>query len=214
LGQYQFFKFTESEIAVGFLKRLGSHGVSAIEYTYSGGFINIHGNKMNSFEDLKDEEVSHESYSVSYKKTFEELLHVKFVERDSNENMAPFTEIIASTLNEMEVIPNLDRIILNRTEHRVISRIIFINNKFLEKLPVDLKEIVLEEAKLAGQFERELAVAQTEVFLNSLKKKGLKVNNWTKKQKEIERTRFKVMYDAFVKKHGSRIIDEIDSTKI
>jgi TRAP-type C4-dicarboxylate transport system substrate-binding protein len=210
----QFFNFTKSNTAIGFLDKLSSKGVTAVEYTYSGGFINIYGQKMDSFEDLAGKEVTHESYSKNYKEIFEKLFQIKFVDYGSNEGTPPFSEIIASTINEMEGLPNLADIVLNRTEHRIISRVIFINNNFLQQLPEDLRTIVLEEAKLAGQFERELAVSETEVFLSSLQEKGLKVNKWSKDQKENGRVQFKSMYTTFVETYGPEIIEEIDSTKL
>lgn len=207
----QVFKYTESPHAKSVLKSLEKAGVVGIEYTYSGGFLHLFGEEVNSFKSLEGKNVAHEEYSPNYKKALSEKLDVTFKEYGQRSSDIKLSEIISSTLYEISDFPEIGRMTLNRTEHRVFARIIFVSKKFLNKLPNNLKQIVLDEAKRAGIFEREMAVKETEVYIAELKKQGMKINNWSGKQKALGRKLFKSMYRNFEQKHGVDTLKKIDA---
>ena len=206
----QVFAYTETSHAKKAYEYLKNQGVVGIEYTYSGGFLHMYGNKINSFDDLRGKVVAHEDYSKAYKKFVNSTYNIIFKNYEGSGSSAKNSEIIASTLYELNDLSHLDQIYLNRTEHRLFARILFLSQKFLKKLPKNLRKIVLEEVKAAGIYEREMAVKAVEVYIKELQKKGIKLNVWSKKQKIKGRFGFKSMYDTFEKKFGVDTIKEID----
>lgn len=207
----QVFRFTSSKEGKNIFKTLNKEGVVGVEYTYSGGFLHIYGKKISSIWDLKGKLVAHEAFSNHYQKGLIEVLGLNFGRYGDNPEDPKYSEIISSTLNEIYDQENINSKTLNRTEHRVFTRIIFISKKFLDSLPSEFREIVLEEAKKAAIYERKMAVEETEKYVAELKRRGMSINVWSEEQKLEGRKAFDKMYQRYEAKYGKDIIKKIDS---
>lgn len=211
------FDFTKSSFARLALAEFGTKtGVRAIEYTYSGGFIHTFGAKIDSMKPLSQPNKTFyvEAATDNYKNVIKEFLNLEKIElydqgvlNHSNNS----SEIISSVLEELYVTPADQTIYLNTTGHRVYGRVIFINEKFLAKLSPSQQKIVLEEARKAGQFERELSLEASQNYIENFEKNraNIIVNKWNLKQRINERKNFKKVYDQFDKKFGNSLTNQI-----
>ncbi len=205
----QVFKYMESTLGKRTLNRLSQEKVVAINYTYSGGFVNIFGEKLDSFSDLKGKKLGLETSNYEYRKHL--LDHYKIQAGEYGDNKLQNSEVISSTIDELTELPLKKRRYLNVTEHRVFARILFISKSFLNSLSKKDRAIVLEEANTSAIFEREMAVASTDILTSVLENLGTKINIWNQYQKAEAKGRFKGFYSKHREKFGGEHIDFIES---
>lgn len=208
----QVFKYMESQWGRKTLKKLSEDKVVAINYTYSGGFVNIFGKKIDSFEMLEGSKLGLETSNKEFRDHLRNKYKVSAGEYGdkSLEN----SEIISSTIDELTELPLQKRRYLNITEHRVFARVLFISKKFLNTLSDVDRAIVLEEANIAAIFEREMAVASTDILSSVLTNLGTKINTWNPYQKVAAKVKFKSLYKTHREKFGGEHIDFVESLVI
>lgn len=93
------------------------------------------------------------------------------------------------------------------TGHAYSSAVFMLSESTYNSLPEDLREILLEEGKKIGAFERDLAIADEEAALKRLKEKGMEVIETV----DVEAFRNKIMdlYDEVDNKELlQRILDQ------
>jgi TRAP-type C4-dicarboxylate transport system substrate-binding protein len=207
------FAYTDSKYGKDALKSLDKYGVRAVEYTYSGGFLYTFGEILNSLQDFSSKIMTFEESAISFKNFLRSSLSIDVKEFGEFKGEVKQSEIISSTINEIEEGSSpgfLRNVVVNKTEHRVFSRVLFINEKFLQKLSDTDRAIVLEEARKAAIHERQLAIKETDARLDSLKAKGVKINSWSEERKKKEKELFTDYYKSYSQKHGDEIIKYIN----
>lgn len=202
-------RYMNSEFGRENLKKLEAFGVTGITYTYSGGFLYVVGDKINSLKDLSGSSATLEESSKDYEQFLTNKLSVKIIDADFSAlaSKVKAAEIIAATTSS-EIYPvSKDKpLTLNITDHRVISRVLFVSQKFLDSLPVDLRKIVLEEAKAAGEYERDLSIQDKEKVLKEAHLHNISINKWNQSKKQSEKLQFSPYYDSFKEKFGDKVI--------
>lgn len=197
------FSYTSSKIAKNHLATLTkSTKVKAIEYTYSGGFMYMFGDKLNDLADLAGKDLYVESSTGEYMSTLKhklKLSHVKDYDSSIIQKKSINSELISSVLEELYRIPAKRELYLNLTQHRVFARIIFLNKDFLESLNKEDKEIVLDEAQRAAIFERSLSLEASRHHLENIASNHphIKINKWSPKKRNALRTLFSSEYKSY-----------------
>lgn len=219
----RYFASPEAKMNVAEVEKLG---VTALGYTYSGGFLSVYGEKqMNSFNDFKNEDVALEAKSSflfsSFKDTFNltnyPLEHSDILQKQRTNSPVQYAEAVSSSLNMVfdyaQTLPKF----VHKTDHRVLARVLVIDTAFLNSLPEEYRQIVIEEGFKAANRERELSIADKVASFAHISdldaRKKLVFNIWTDKQKKEERALFKKMYDQFSKEVDPKAIDAVDSLR-
>lgn len=195
------------------LKKLESFGVVGITYTYSGGFLYVVGDKINGLKELSSSNFSLEESAPDYPDYLKTNLSIQptDLEFSSLQDKLKGAEIIASTTaEEIYPISKDKKLHLNTTDHRVISRVLYISQKFLNSLPENLRKIVLEEAKAAGEFERSLSITDKNKMLKEVHKHNISVNHWSEAKKKSEKLNFNPYYESYKKKFGPESVNFVE----
>jgi len=98
---------------------------------------------------------------------------------------------------------------LSLTGHANDIMVMYMNKKFYEDLPGDLKKIVSEGAHKASLWQRKENSRDNERMLALLKQKGMKVNKLTDKQISVFQERCKPVYDMFSKDLGVELVSQL-----
>ena len=99
---------------------------------------------------------------------------------------------------------------LSLTEHFVTPNIIAIDGKFLNKLPKDLQEIVLDAGKAAGKYAIQQDQDQLAGAIDTLKGLGMEVNSISDKTSFINKV--KPLYAEYQDRIGKDLIDVFVNT--
>lgn len=196
-------RFIDTPYAKGILKKMEIQGVVGLGYTYSGGFLHIFGTRINSFRDLKGVSFGLENHSSFYKDRMSKLLETSLTGLDHDAvkgtNKRASEIIIAVGKKELFPLAKQTKFFINTTDHRIVSRVLFVSKKFFDSLPGELQTIVLEEGKRFAKVERDITIHDKNVVLKEAKKHKIGMNIWSDEQKNREKLLFKSMYDEFIK---------------
>ena len=214
----QVFAYMESPFAKDSLKALTKHGVTAVGYTYSGGFMFTVGNKIDHMNDLKDTKYYVEASTGKYMNLLRNKFKIKHVidyDKSIIRKMRGSTEFLSSFLEELYEESKGLKLHLNLTRHRVFARTIFLNNDFLKTLTENEKKVILEEAKRAADFERNLSLEASNNHLDNIKNnwKDITINPWSLEKRLDHRKYFQKEYQAYEKKYGKGVIQDIINLK-
>lgn len=120
---------------------------------------------------------------------------------DGQEN--PPSLIYASKLQEVQKY-------LSLTEH-VNNFLGFIMNKdFYDSLTEEQKEIIQDAAREFVDYQREMELADTEVYVEKLEEEGMQVNRLTDEQKMKFRQELEPMYEKYREKFGEEIFETLE----
>lgn len=100
---------------------------------------------------------------------------------------------------------------MSLTGHVYSAAMILFSKPVWDKLPADVQQIISEEAKKAGQYERELMIKMEAEAIDNIKAKGVVITEDVDKQ--AFRDAMKPVYDQFSGQFGKELIDEIMNTK-
>lgn len=100
---------------------------------------------------------------------------------------------------------------MSLTGHVYSAAMILFSKPVWDKLPADVQQLIAEEAKKAGQYERELMIKMEEEAIANLKAKGVVVTEDV--DKKAFREAMKPVYDKFSDQFGKELVDEIVNTK-
>ena len=91
------------------------------------------------------------------------------------------------------------------------AALILFSKPVWDKLPADVQQVIAEEAKAAGQYERELMIKMEEQAIKNLKEKGVVVTEDVDKQ--AFRDAMKPVYDKFSGQFGKDLVEQIMNAK-
>lgn len=100
---------------------------------------------------------------------------------------------------------------MSLTGHVYSAAMILFSKPVWDKLPADIQQLIAEEAKKAGQYERKLMIKMEEEAITDIKAKGVVVTEDVDKQ--AFRDAMKPVYDKFSGQFGKELVDEIMNTK-
>ena len=83
------------------------------------------------------------------------------------------------------------------------------NKPFLDKQPADIRKILIDSAKEAGKYQREIIIKTEVEQLEMFKKAGVEVSTLTSDQRAKFEQASKPVYAWFTGKYGSESIDMI-----
>jgi len=186
--------------------------VTPLGYSFSGGFIYLYGHApVRNLTELRGKHLYLEPSSQEY---------VRFLTTEMSASTAPATsadtgspgpasvfEIIAGVADELFDRSDRDKLVVTKSNHRVISRIVVISDKFLAGLPEDLRHIVIEEGRLAAERERGITLRQRDRFLSLAKARGVRVvePDTTSANEKSARERISRLYTETYTASGKRV---------
>jgi C4-dicarboxylate-binding protein DctP len=215
----QVFAYMESPYAMDSLKSLTKYNVTAVGYTYSGGFMYTVGDKMDNMLELKGKDLYVDHSTPAYSELMDTKYKLNNVVDNAEKNINNpngSSELLSSFLEQLYTSkPKGKKTYLNLTKHRVIARTIFLNNDFLNSLTENEKRVVLEEAKKAAEFERKLSYEASNNHLDNIRnnRKDIVINSWSLKKRIEHRQDFASEYQSYEKKYGEGIIEDIINLK-
>ena len=98
---------------------------------------------------------------------------------------------------------------LTLSDHGFLAYVFMFNKPFLDKLPTDIRSIVVEAAKDARDFQREIIVKAETKNLEIFKKSGMKIITLDKSQRVAFETASQKVHTWYAKKYGGEILAKI-----
>lgn len=209
-------RYVESVEAKKILKKLNPLGLVGLGYTYSGGFLHIFGDEINSFNELKNGSLGLENHSKNFELLTRKALNVKTgnLNHDmySTEGKTKKGSEIIIAVGKKELFPLAKKrsFTLNTTNHRVVARMLFISKPFFDSLTPDLQTIILEEGERVAKTERQITIDDKNTTLREATANNIKLNVWTTERYQIEKRNFKLNYDHFIKRFSSAPINYVE----
>ena len=84
---------------------------------------------------------------------------------------------------------------------------IYVNKEFFDSLPDEYKDVISKAAQATKDRQRNEAYSQDTGYIEELKASGMEVNDLTSEQKAEFRKAAQPVYDEYVKKFGTELVD-------
>lgn len=95
------------------------------------------------------------------------------------------------------------------SDHGFIAYVFMFNKPFLDKQPADVRKILVDAAKEAGQFQRDIIVKTETEALEIFRKAGVEIIRLTPEQRAKFEQASKPVYDWYTAKYGNESLDMI-----
>lgn len=188
------------------LKHLETDDLQPVDYSFSGGFLMFHGAQINKMDDLVGQIVTIED---GYK-TYEHSLKKKHIALNLNRHKSThYAEQIIAVADEIAMNNTIQNTVINLTDHRVVSRVVFVSKALLNKLSKENQRLFLATLKKYLKSEREDSIEGKKLILALLKNRGAKFNPWTPEMKKSGQQFFNSDYENF-EKHNPGITAKIE----
>ena len=92
---------------------------------------------------------------------------------------------------------------LTLSDHGFIAYVFMFNKPFLDKQPADVRKILVDAAKEASRFQRDIIVKTESEHLETFKKAGVEISRLTPAQRAQFEAASKPVYDWFTGKYGA-----------
>ena len=92
---------------------------------------------------------------------------------------------------------------LTLSDHGFIAYVFMFNKPFLDKQPADVRRILVDAAKEASRFQRDIIVKSEAEHLETFKKAGVEISRLTPAQRAQFEAASKPVYDWFTGKYGA-----------
>jgi tripartite ATP-independent transporter DctP family solute receptor len=96
---------------------------------------------------------------------------------------------------------------LTLSDHGFIAYVFMFNKPFLDKQPADVRKILIDSAKEAGKFQRELIVKTEAEQLDMFRKAGVQITTLTPEQRARFEQASRPVYDWYTQKYGRDTLD-------
>ena len=93
------------------------------------------------------------------------------------------------------------------SDHGFIAYVFMFNKPFLDKQPADVRKILIDSAKEAGKFQRELIVKTEAEQLDMFRKAGVQITTLTPEQRGRFEQASRPVYDWYTQKYGRDTLD-------
>jgi tripartite ATP-independent transporter DctP family solute receptor len=121
---------------------------------------------------------------------------------DAEEN--PIGVIVTSKLYEVQKYTSL-------TGHIYTTAPFIISKSYFEKLPEDIRKVIIDVAEETKPYQREVIEKQNSEFLGELEKAGIEINDLSPDDKQAFADLCKPVYDAYIAKYGDSMIQKISA---
>ena len=98
---------------------------------------------------------------------------------------------------------------LTLSDHGFIAYIFVMNKSFLDAQPADMRKILVEEARAAGSFQRDIIAKSEAGHLETFRKSGVEIIELSADQRAMFQKASGRVYDWYVEKKGSATLDLI-----
>jgi tripartite ATP-independent transporter DctP family solute receptor len=98
---------------------------------------------------------------------------------------------------------------LTLSDHGFLAYVFMINKPFLDRLPAEQRTMIIEAAREAGRYQREIIQAAEREHLEAFRKAGVEVAQLTPEQRARFEEASKPVYDWFVQRQGPEMIERI-----
>lgn len=101
---------------------------------------------------------------------------------------------------------------LSQTHHAYTALVVVMNKQKFDALPAEQQKLLVESARAAGQAQRRMNAENDSKYLAELAEKGMQI------EPNVDREAFRQVVsqpvrDAFIKQHGSQLLDAIDALR-
>ena len=198
-------KYLNSKKAQDNLKLLENDDLLPIDYTFSGGFIYAYGPKpLQAFSDLEGKKLSI-MYDFGFNSDFLKPKNIDITLKTYTIVDNEFHETLGSDLADLLGIVDLEKTYFTVTNHRIISRILFVSKKQIEKMTQHDRNIFISELKKFARKERALANDGKKLSLELFKNRGHHLHFWNKNDIKKAQEYFRGSYDMYYKNLKSEI---------
>ena len=98
---------------------------------------------------------------------------------------------------------------LTLSDHGFIAYIFVMNKSFLDSQPADMRKILVEEARAAGRFQRDIIAKSEAGHLETFRKAGVEIIKLSDEQRAMFQKASGRVYDWYAKKKGAATLDLI-----
>lgn len=96
---------------------------------------------------------------------------------------------------------------LTLSDHGFLAYVFMINKPFLDKQPADVRKILVDSAREAGQFQRDIIQNAEKEHLETFRKAGVEITKLTPEQRARYEAVSRPVYDWFVQRHGPESLE-------
>lgn len=98
---------------------------------------------------------------------------------------------------------------LTLSDHGFIAYVFMFNKPFLDKQPANIRAILVDSAREAGRFQREIIVKSEAEHLETFRKAGIEISRLTPEQRARFEQASRPVYDWYTQKYGSETLDMV-----
>ena len=96
---------------------------------------------------------------------------------------------------------------LTLSDHGFIAYVFMLNKPFLDKQPPATRSLLVDAAREAGRYQRELIVKSEAEHLETFRKAGIEITKLTPEQRARFEQASRPVYDWYVQRHGAQTLD-------
>ena len=96
---------------------------------------------------------------------------------------------------------------LTLSDHGFIAYVFMFNKPFLDKQPANVRAILVDSAREAGRFQREIIVKTEAEHLETFRKAGIEIIKLTPEQRARFEQASRPVYDWYTAKFGPETLD-------
>lgn len=195
-----------SSMGADTLKKMETAALQPIDYSYSGGFLMVHGRRLDNFKQLVGKGLIVDEEYPSY----EQFLRNKKIGiiRDRAKGN-DYVEHIIAVADEVTMSNSVVDTVVNLTDHRVISRIIFAAKPKIDALSDSDRKLFVDKLKHYAYLERLDSINGQNLLIDLLVNRGAVINKWTAEQRAQGRKFFAQEYRKFESEFPG-YVEEID----
>jgi C4-dicarboxylate-binding protein DctP len=98
---------------------------------------------------------------------------------------------------------------LTLSDHGFIAYVFMFNKPFLDKQPTSIRTILVDSAREAGRFQRDIIVKSEAEHLETFRKAGIEISRLTPEQRARFEQASRPVYDWYTQKYGSETLDMV-----
>ncbi len=195
--------FIASQRSQEILNGLDNEHEKAITFTFAGGFLHmITPERLTSFTQLKGQNCIFDDRNSFYK-YFSSPLGIKSnFENEAKDSKSMCLEELGAEIR-LHLIRHNN--FFNITGHRIISRVLRVSNKILNKMSEAQREKFISSLKKYTKKERMMVYKELDLTIERLKFRQITPNFWTNEMKDKEVQKLDHLMQAFYKEIGSEI---------
>jgi C4-dicarboxylate-binding protein DctP len=98
---------------------------------------------------------------------------------------------------------------LTLSDHAFLAYVFLFSKTFLDRLPGDLRTILVDTAREAGRFERQLIAESEKAYLQTMRRAGVDIITLSPEQRAKFEQAARPVHDWYAKKYGGEVLEAI-----